>query len=148
MKYSVGRACGFSLVEVALALGIVSFCLLSMLSLFAIGLESGRRAEQETFLSEIAVRIFNEEMIGSVSHYPDSGFITSEGIISPDDGAYAYEIGLESFADPGIGPVSENLSRLSIIFRWPVGAEPANQQTLLFQTAIPRKTTPPAAPEP
>lgn len=47
----------FTLVEVTLALGLVSFSLLSLLGLFVVGLTSSRDSSLETALSRIAVHV-------------------------------------------------------------------------------------------
>lgn len=53
---SAGRR-GFTLVEVTLALGLVSFALLSLLGLFVVGLTSSRDSSLETALSRIALHV-------------------------------------------------------------------------------------------
>lgn len=52
---STGRA--FSLVEVTIALGLVSYSLLAMMGLFVVGLNSSRESSVETALSQIALHV-------------------------------------------------------------------------------------------
>ncbi len=54
------RISGFSLVEVALALGMVAFALTAVLGLVPIGLETSRAAINETRAAQIAQRLFTE----------------------------------------------------------------------------------------
>lgn len=54
---------GFSLVEVTLAIGIISFCLLTMLGLLPAGLSALRDAGQETAQSQIVQQISNKAQL-------------------------------------------------------------------------------------
>lgn len=51
------KEAGFSLVEVALAIGIISFCLLTMLGLLPTGLDALREAGQQTAQTQIVQQI-------------------------------------------------------------------------------------------
>ena len=52
------RCPAFSLVEVVLALGVVSFALLAILGAFPVGLQTGRGAHDETRAAQIAQGLF------------------------------------------------------------------------------------------
>lgn len=54
------RAAGFSLVEVALAVGIAGFALVSLLGLLPIGLNTFRTAMDTSVCAQIAQRVFND----------------------------------------------------------------------------------------
>lgn len=45
----------FSLVEITVAMGLAAYCLLAMLGVFAVGLNSSRDSSTETTLSQIAL---------------------------------------------------------------------------------------------
>lgn len=140
------RTAGFSLVEVTLAIGIVSFSLISLLGLFAVGLESGRQSESDTVLAEVADRLFNDRLAGSNPVYPDNGRITVDGEIAAtgsSDGVYLYEIALSPVTDAQLEPVSSNLNRVMITFRWPAGAQPQHQKTQVYLSGMVRPSTPP-----
>jgi uncharacterized protein (TIGR02598 family) len=57
LPQQAARSQAFTLVEVTLALGLVSFVLLSLLGLFVVGLTSSRDSSLETALSKIAVDV-------------------------------------------------------------------------------------------
>lgn len=48
------RAHGFGLVEIAIALGIISFALLSLLGLMAVGLNASKTAREDTVVASLA----------------------------------------------------------------------------------------------
>lgn len=129
------RTAGFSLVEVTLALGIVAFCLVSLLGLFAVGLESSRHSGRDTALSEVAARLINEWSRPGAS-LPSSGFVDHDGEVNSSEGIYAYEIVIAPVTSATVLPVSDNLQRISVTFRWPVGAATAHQETLAFHSAL------------
>ncbi len=51
---------GFSLIEVALAIGIMSFVLVSLLGLFMVGLDSSRKSGNGTALARIISQVVGE----------------------------------------------------------------------------------------
>ena len=71
---------GFSLVEIALTLGIVAYSLLALLSLFSIGLDSNRQSTVETSLARIAQHVSD--------HYTAANM--SDGVVTYQQG-YTYE---------------------------------------------------------
>src|SRR5690606_36990460 len=56
-NHSMKRCNAFSLVEVALSLGLVSFCLLSVIGLLPIGLQSVRSTSDQAAAANAAERI-------------------------------------------------------------------------------------------
>jgi type II secretory pathway pseudopilin PulG len=50
---------GFSLVEVVVAIGVISFALVAIIGVLPIGLASGRQATQETRANHLAEQIFS-----------------------------------------------------------------------------------------
>ncbi len=53
----IQRTNGFSLVEVAMALGIASFCVIALLGLFPIGLNSTRNASEKASAMNLAMAV-------------------------------------------------------------------------------------------
>lgn len=136
------RFAAFSLVEVILAIGIVSFCLLALLGAFASGLESSRESEKDTFLSEMASVVINDWLAtGSTA-----GTITGDGQIEAQGGVYDYAVGAVPFEDSEVKNVSANLRKVSITFRWPQGLDPQKQQSLVFYSSSLRSGTSSPAP--
>ena len=60
---------GFSLVEVTIALGLLSYALLALLGLFTVGLSSSRESSMETALSQIALHV-SSSYNGTISNQP------------------------------------------------------------------------------
>lgn len=82
---------GFSLIEIVLALGIMSFALASLLGLFPLALETAKESKSETRITFIAQSILSDirsTQFETVGPPPDSAIIKSASIftgISPND---------------------------------------------------------------
>jgi uncharacterized protein (TIGR02598 family) len=80
LKPPVRRANGFSLVEVAMALGIAAFCLIVLLGLLAVALKTQQASMQQTTANAIMSEILGDLRAdirlppGQASHEGDSGF--------------------------------------------------------------------------
>lgn len=72
------RQSGFSLVEVAIALGLVSFVLVALLALFSTMLELGRAARESLVLSTITRNVVAEFSIRDWAALNSSGTETDE----------------------------------------------------------------------
>jgi uncharacterized protein (TIGR02598 family) len=57
-RQSISRIKGFSLVEVVLAIGIVSFSVLATVGLLSVGNDTNKRARDEGFAAQIAANEF------------------------------------------------------------------------------------------
>jgi len=60
MTTSRRAACAFSLIEVSLALGVASFCLLSVLGLLPLGINSNQASIQQTAATGLATAILSD----------------------------------------------------------------------------------------
>jgi uncharacterized protein (TIGR02598 family) len=58
MKTRTSRKAGFSLIEIVVALGVISFALVAILGVLPLGLKSGRNSAQETRANHLAEQIF------------------------------------------------------------------------------------------
>lgn len=85
------RSSGFSLVEVVLALGVVSFAIVAILGVLPIGLQSGRSAQDETRASQVAQNIFASIASQSQSTYPNAVILQT---VSPSVPAFSYPVNL------------------------------------------------------
>jgi uncharacterized protein (TIGR02598 family) len=54
------RWAAFSLVEIVLALGIISFALVGIMGLFPVAMKSAQESQRETRAAQIAMQIFND----------------------------------------------------------------------------------------
>ncbi len=72
-----GRSEGFTLAEVALAMAIFSFALVSMLGLLSVGLKSSRKANLQTIAANLLSTIAADLRASSVYPLPDSPGVLS-----------------------------------------------------------------------
>ena len=150
---------GFSLVEVVLALGIVSFAVLAIVGMMPMALKSAQDSMRETDATLIAQRIFSELRTGSganrtvtkdpinsiqtINLSADStnnlaftqdgmpqAFFTSTN--SPANGIYDFYAQISVFTNTGV----TNLSRVQINITAPAAAPPTARTTNSFTTLI------------
>lgn len=108
---------GFSLVEVALAVGILGFVFAGLFGLMAIGLEEGKRARQETLVSAMA------ELV--ISHLKETGapgtpyYFSADGFECESDKAFYFCEVTESAPTTPKREIEEQCKQFSVVFRWP-----------------------------
>jgi uncharacterized protein (TIGR02598 family) len=143
---------GFSLVEVVLAVGVVSFSLLPMLALLPTGLESVRESANETALGAIVAKARAElnqaawsdvssNLNGNQWFFDESGKFLAGGAASP--GAhYLLQFGVNSAQVEGAAPLFENSARrVTLEVRYPVFAPAGNQKTQLIALLAARQSS-------
>lgn len=131
----------FSLVEIALALGIVAFVLLSLVGLMSVGLDSGKEAQIETLKATVARTVmaslqtnqfqtfssqkYRFDFEGSTNVSADSVYLECEAaVVSPD----------------GIRPEATNDMRgVTLKLIYPVKAPPARQITNTLHASLSRQ---------
>jgi type II secretory pathway pseudopilin PulG len=69
VRHSPSQTAGFSLVEIALALGVATFCLLAVLGLLAAGLQTQQASIQQTTATQV-LSIFAADLRASVRYPP------------------------------------------------------------------------------
>lgn len=113
------RVAGFSLVEVALAVGIAGFALVSLLGLLPIGLNTFRTAMDTSVCAQIAQRVFNDAQQAEFgvlidaqnTASKDAGYtFRAPGRAIGDDGT---KTPVRFFDDQGIEVIPENASNLT-----------------------------------
>jgi uncharacterized protein (TIGR02598 family) len=145
----LGRRRGFSLVEVVLALGIITVGVTAVLALFPIALQTSHSAQDETRAGHIAQSVFGSLVAGATSQFNNvrlpptplsinlttgSGTTPALTLYADNDGqlianstnaGYAIfiytNISVLSFTDPG----TANL--VTVRVAWPANAPAANQ---------------------
>lgn len=150
---------GFSLVEVVIALGIVSFAVLAIVGMLPMALKSAQESMRETDATLIAQRIFAELKTGSganrtltispdgIPHalalsanstnnlaftqdgMPQAFFLSTN---SPQDALYDFYAQISVLTNTGVA----NLSRVQIDIAAPAAAPAANRTTNSFTTLI------------
>lgn len=139
----------FSLVEVLLAIGLVSFAAIAILSLFSVGLRSSRESSEDTVIALMTRQVHawsRTQDFTQMTDSPSSGattfFFSSEGIMErTSDGASASGETSDSlyacmvFVRPS--GVSTNLLHLQYRFEWPLSApqETRQQRTIVASLA-------------
>lgn len=106
---------GFSLIEVTLALGIVSFGLLVMVGMLPIGLKSIGESMDDSVKTQIIQQITGKLLLtpyGEIDDFISDGpyYFTEEGILqSGNDAATFYQVNLQREAPnyPGVSGLSD-----------------------------------------
>ena len=150
---------GFSLVEVVIALGIVSFAVLAIVGMLPMALKSAQESMRETDATLIAQRIFAELKTGSganrtltispngiphalalSANSTNNLAFTQDGMPqaflastnSPQDAFYDFYAQISVLTNTGVA----NLSRVQIDIAAPAAAPAANRTTNSFTTLI------------
>lgn len=135
----------FSLVEVALALGLVTFVVISLLGLLATGLRSGKDSHEDTTLAAIARTALTDVRTNSYGNLQGLRLERSFGydgepVDNASDRAF-YKCRIENLphkldpAWPAPG-VAAHAVRLSLTLSWPASATNPTEQ--VFETMISR----------
>ena len=149
---------GFSLVEVVIALGIVSFAVLAIVGMMPMALKSAQESMRETDATLIAQRIFSELKTGSggnrtvtkdtnnssqmISLSADStnnflafkgnGTVQTNATTAPANADYDFYAQISVLTNTGVS----NLSRVQIDITAPAAAPPTARTTNSFTTLI------------
>ncbi|MEI8293772.1 MAG: prepilin-type N-terminal cleavage/methylation domain-containing protein [bacterium] len=149
----------FSLVEVVVALGIVSFAVLAIVGMLPMALKSAQDSMRETDSTLIAQRIFSELQTGSGSNrsitkdtnggtqtlfltahnstnnflgFKEDGRVNGFTTSAPQNADLDYYAQISVFTNTGIS----NLSRIQIDITAPAAAPPSARTTNSFTTLI------------
>lgn len=135
---------GFSLVEVAIALGIASFVLISLLGLMSTGLDAGKQSTEDVMLATLAKTVLsdlkstnNYHALNNFStnrYFAYSGTEVSQG---SKDAYFGCKITAGAHTNspfPALTNAS-NAVRVTVNFSWPVGVT-NNEQ--IFETTVAR----------
>src|SRR5437899_9237890 len=76
----LGRRGGFSLVEVVIALGIITVGVTAVLALFPAALQTGHSAQDETRAAHIAQSVFGSLVAQAPSQFSGVQFLLSDGV--------------------------------------------------------------------
>ncbi|MFV0336619.1 MAG: Verru_Chthon cassette protein B [Chthoniobacterales bacterium] len=113
---------GFSLVEVTLAMGVLSIALLTMIGLLPVGLDTARMAMSQTVKAQIVQRITSEAALTAFANLDDyvaSGSVASpfyfdqEGQLATTENTHRYKVALAKLPVNSAFPGSTNASSLS-----------------------------------
>ena len=156
------RASGFSLVEVTLALGIVAFCLISLVGMFGVGLGNSRQSSDDTAQTSAAAQLVSQVRNTSTfdrgtsapyvqgTHYFDArgqevaSNAATAVYVCQLNGAYVASSELPGIAPDAANPAQTTLTRLTLAFSLPASV-PANQRVSsnVFYATVPSRTSTP-----
>ncbi len=139
MKNSPRSSVGFSLVEIALALGIVSFALLAIVGLLGVGLSSGKSAQVDTMQAAAARAFLSAIRTNSPATFSGAtNWLNYDGSTNASaTGAY-FQCVITTNTPPAGVAVTDMLG-LRMEFQYPLGAAAANRKTNVFHASIIRQ---------
>lgn len=129
----MARQEGFSLVEIAMALGILAFVLMAVLGLLGVGLDSSRQAQVDTMRATIArtilSRVISDLRTNTSDGYFDSfssappAYFTYDGLESAGEKDRYYECLVEAAGSTsGLRPeAASNMRAVKVTVRYPYG---------------------------
>src|SRR5882757_9974275 len=88
-EFRLRSIAGFSLVEIAIALGIVSFVLIALMGLMSVGLNEARRGREDTLLASMtSYRMTSLLGAGYANVTNTTAYFTYDGLESSPTNAY------------------------------------------------------------
>lgn len=146
-------ASAFSLVEVVLALGVISFAIVGIMGLFPVAMRTGQESQRETRATHIARKIYSDLKAGPATNTflcTTPGNFQTINLANPSS---PYEIYFNNQGEPvgtSPGPDSEfvvnviidpdtptdGLARVQVDVMVPAAAAPANRTTNTFVTLM------------
>jgi len=113
---------GFSLIEITLALGVTSFCLLAILGLFSVGFRAGQQARDYTTIAGAASLVMSRVQAPTTGSFPfpSTLFFDAHGQVTNSNAAlYVCDITKTTVSESALPAVSTNLSLITMRFTWP-----------------------------
>lgn len=135
-----GTRSAFSLVEVVIALGLVSFVVIALLGLISIGMKSSRQAEEDTRIVGIGastlawLRHVDPLPVGGTNLFFDTdGNETTNSVEAFYDCAVSFRVPSTSEM-PGVGT---NVYLVTLSFSWPAHlAAPTRPRSAIMHSAL------------
>ena len=128
MKSARSSQKAFTLVELVLGLGVISFCLTILMGLFATGLVNGKRSRDDTHLSALSWSVANELRATNAYYMASSSTLTSTlpyinyydvaGQATNQASAY-YTCKVELSTNSSTSALPSNLQVVQLIFTYP-----------------------------
>lgn len=122
---------GFSLVEVVLAIGILSFAILALIGLFSVGMAADQDAAEDTafasMVSQVMGHVRNEARRGMAGLPADYQFDISMQSVAASDPEAFYDCRLAYSNVTGFPEVSPHLKMAVLTFTWPASVPAASR---------------------
>lgn len=140
MKAPSSKSCGFSLVEVVVALGLFAFCVVAIVGLLGVGLGATRSVANETAAVNIAESIYGAWQAQDNGDQPltvtnlftnlppltqassQTLYFNGDGVQTSSDAQAAFEVEYNVVPAAGAAANQPVFSTLRLGFKWPKGA--------------------------
>lgn len=111
----------FSLIELTLSVGIISFCLVAIMGLFSIGLTASRESTNDRIQAAIVSRLYTEMRGFSAFTMGEDRYFDEDGVsLTNNEGAtFACRFTESEVTDAEIPMVAPYLRRVAIEVTWP-----------------------------
>lgn len=117
----------FSLVEVILAIGIASFCLLAILGFFSVAFQAGQQARDTMVVAGGSAGLMNE-IRGRTNYFPTNVFFDIQGQrLATSNGAY-YECRVTNSQVTQFADTGTSFTQVTMTFTWPVAVPIAQRK--------------------
>lgn len=149
-KVRCSSSCGFSLVEIVLAIGITSFALIATLGLLPVGLNTLRESSTQTAVANISQYIRGE--LQQISFNPNSSFnvqslnsatyyFTRDGVkTDPDSGYYQAKFDLTNGSVGGNTFNATSAQNIKVTLSYPTTAAASARKTFVFSLFAARQS--------
>lgn len=128
------RCRGFTLTEVVLAIGIISFGIVAVIGLLSVSLEASRESSDDTRLAAMTTLVIDRLRSRPFADLPPAESITFDidgNEVSPAPGSGDAYYDCDVVLIPAPGALSTHLKRVEVRFSWPDGVTPApNERTV------------------
>jgi uncharacterized protein (TIGR02598 family) len=114
----------FSLVEVVIALGVISFALVSMLGLLGVGINASRQSSESTAMTAMISQVLGKVRAASNAPPATNFFFDADGLPLTNSVGAIYECRASATLPPSgeISDVSDKFMKAALVFTWPVSA--------------------------
>lgn len=130
---------GFGLVEIAISLAIISFALVSLIGLMAVGLEAGKASREDTMVAAlIRSEVTKLASQGYTNITGATNFLNFEGMPTNETEAYYLHVTkVRPADDPGLpAGVRERATNVTLQFSWPYKRSGKMLNEQVFTTTI------------
>jgi len=129
----------FSLVEIVIALGLVSFVLVALIGLMSVGLKAMKDSHHETLVSDMALTALSKLKETDYSALPvaTNYYYTYDGVVTNVTSGYylcAINLSVPSGAMAVAPGLSDHSKRIHMELIWPLNGK--IQETNVFETFI------------
>lgn len=130
---------GFSLVEIVLALGLMTFSLVAIIGLLNVGLGASRSAQIDTVEAGAAKSLVAMLRTNSLATFSGTTFwLNYDGSPSANSNGATFQCVVTTNAPPA-RIASTDMVVLQLTFQYPVSASPANRTTKIFHASLLRQ---------